>query len=175
MKSEFFNIFVTVGTTEFDELLQAVDNESFLQSIIFYRCKRLSIQIGRGKYYPKFLADASTSSGIEVDIFRFKDTLDDYMQNADLVICHCGAGSILECLNLKKIFIVVVNKTLQGNHQTDLAEALSCKGLCLSTVPDLLVDLLRSESSQCFSSMRSYPDGDYDAFPAIVDSMYDFH
>ena len=45
------------------------------------------------------------------------------MKRADMIISHCGAGSVLEAISLRKFLIVVVNSTLQGNHQTELADA----------------------------------------------------
>jgi len=36
------------------------------------------------------------------------------MNKSSLIISHCGAGSILEALEMEKPLIVVVNDTLQG-------------------------------------------------------------
>ena len=66
------------------------------------------------------------------------------MKSADLIISHCGAGSILEALGLTKPLIVVVNTTLQGNHQAELSDALSAEGYCHATTPSQLISLLKA-------------------------------
>lgn len=48
----------------------------------------------------------------------------EYVKNADLVISHAGAGSILDALENKTNLIVVVNHNLMNNHQLELAEQL---------------------------------------------------
>lgn len=42
-------VFVTVGTTDFDELIRVVDSEEFVLILVNLNCKKISIQIGRGK------------------------------------------------------------------------------------------------------------------------------
>ena len=42
------------------------------------------------------------------------------MECADLVISHAGAGTCLEVLRLGKPLVVIVNKSLLGNHQVGL-------------------------------------------------------
>ena len=41
-----------------------------------------------------------------------------------MVVSHAGAGSVFEALRADKSLLVVVNDTLAGNHQEELAEAL---------------------------------------------------
>lgn len=48
--------------------------------------------------------------------FKFKPSLTDDYKNADLIICHGGAGTILECLRLRKKIIVINNDSLMDNH-----------------------------------------------------------
>ena len=43
-------------------------------------------------------------------------------------LCFVGAGSILECLRLKKKLLVVINDKLSENHQAELAVELGGNG-----------------------------------------------
>ena len=59
---------------------------------------------------------------LKVDVHSFV-VLDTLIFSADLVISHCGAGILLECLRSDHaICIAVVNDTLMGNHQSELAD-----------------------------------------------------
>ena len=46
------------------------------------------------------------------------------MESADLVISHAGAGTCLEVLRLGKPLVVIVNRSLLGNHQVWIAKSL---------------------------------------------------
>lgn len=101
-------IFVTVGTTAFDSLIKAMDD-------ISNRVKEPIIcQIADGKYLPK-----------NCEYFRFKPTLEEEFHNADLVICHGGAGTLFKLLELNKKTISIPNLERKDKHQTDLIDALS--------------------------------------------------
>lgn len=44
------------------------------------------------------------------------------------MICHCGAGTILDCLKNGVNVIGVVNDSLVDNHQIEIFESLKFKG-----------------------------------------------
>jgi UDP-N-acetylglucosamine transferase subunit ALG13 len=67
--------------------------------------------------------------GLNVETYDFRESLLQDMTDADLIISHCGAGSILEILTLQKASIGVINEDLMDNHQHELAEAMRGKGL----------------------------------------------
>ena len=97
-------IFVTVGTTLFDELVAEVDRlctRGFLTA-------RVVCQIGSGAYEPK-----------HCESFRFAPSLGPWYEQADLVICHGGTGTVCELLALGKPFVPVANTRLAGDHQSD--------------------------------------------------------
>ena len=129
-------IFVTVGTTSFDTLIRTIDSAEFLDLIIACGCKELVIQIGRGDYIPKYLTQlVCDKKGVKFEYFRFKPTLANEMSLADLIISHCGAGSVLEAVTLKKLLVVVINTSLQENHQEELAVAMASRRYCLQAMP----------------------------------------
>ena len=69
------SIFVTVGTTEFDELLQHIDCANFVASLRGNGCNELTVQTGRGKYEFRCLKGECDKAGIAFTSFRFKPTL----------------------------------------------------------------------------------------------------
>jgi beta-1,4-N-acetylglucosaminyltransferase len=46
---------------------------------------------------------------------------------------YAGAGTVLETLEARVPLVVVINDTLMGNHQLELAERLAAEGNLLST------------------------------------------
>ena len=164
-------IFVTVGTTKFEELIKVMDTESFFSTIRKLGCKKLIIQKGRGETMPNLLLSKQfaffqchlqlnvfsislficRSPAFSIEVFGLKPSLLPYMTSSDLVISHCGAGTISEVLKLKKPLIVVVNETLMGNHQSELAEVLAEQGCLLSAVCSTLVEKLELLPSTKFN------------------------
>jgi beta-1,4-N-acetylglucosaminyltransferase len=48
----YSTVFVTVGTTKFEDLLKTVDTEDFFKALDSIGCKHLIIQKGNGEYTP---------------------------------------------------------------------------------------------------------------------------
>lgn len=108
-------IFVTVGTStwDFSRLIREIDliagkiNEDII------------IQIGNTQFEPK-----------NATFFKFKGKveLEKYYRSARIVVCHDGAGSILNCLMNNKNPIVVPRllkyAEVQYNNKAELAVAL---------------------------------------------------
>lgn len=44
------------------------------------------LQVGRGSYIP----DAHSCSGLRLEVFRFKESIAENIQSADVVISHAG-------------------------------------------------------------------------------------
>jgi UDP-N-acetylglucosamine transferase subunit ALG13 len=203
MTSDIKTIFITVGTTLFEPLIECATNPLFLNNIALHGYNRLVIQYGKGRmpeimshdnngmnheeneklgvpvgvpvvegqkqgvYRYRLLQQelqeikssspcASTCTTIKIhwEIYKFKPSLEEDMNNADLIISHAGAGSIMEGLehcrrrnsgqneNMqtdkdhriqveqqssskeKKKLVVVINDQLMDNHQCELAYAL---------------------------------------------------
>jgi len=114
-------IFVTVGThtQSFNRLLEEMDKiaGSIKEKVI--------AQIGHSSYEPK-----------NMEWFRFRDSIDDLYKKARIVICHGGAGSILNGLINKKSIIAVprykkFNEHV-NNHQIELVKELEKEGKILA-------------------------------------------
>jgi beta-1,4-N-acetylglucosaminyltransferase len=108
-------IFVTVGTTYFDELIREVDRlagEGIVHGPVI-------AQIGRSRYIPR-----------HIQWVRYVEDMDQHYHKADLVISHGGVGTLFELLLLQKSFIAVANRSLPGDHQAQLLRVLAARGLC---------------------------------------------
>ncbi|TKR72002.1 hypothetical protein L596_019527 [Steinernema carpocapsae] len=121
--------FVTVGTTKFEKLVGTILSEECLRSLVEIGVDQLRVQYGAGKLplshqesEDGFITYAS--NGIEIQCYRYKPSLLEDMEAADLIVGHAGAGTCIEVLRLKKPFIVVINDQLMDNHQLELAEKL---------------------------------------------------
>jgi len=115
-------VFVTVGTTKFEALIQQIDSPQFGEWLNAQNPDlRVVVQRGAGTYEPK-------SPWIK-ECYTFKPSLQSDMEGATLVITHAGSGSVLECLKLRRRTCVVANTELMDNHQTELAKELSTRAL----------------------------------------------
>lgn len=104
-------IFVTVGTTEFDALIQAMD------ALIPQLGGAVLMQIGHGTYEPR-----------HGEFFRFAPSLRPYYERADLVVAHGGFGTTMEVLHLGKRLVSVSNPDRYDRHQEDLLGVLDEAG-----------------------------------------------
>jgi beta-1,4-N-acetylglucosaminyltransferase len=104
-------IFVTVGTTRFDELLEAVDR------ITPRLNEDVIIQAGKHTYTPR-----------NCEYFAFENSLREFFQKADIIVAHGGAGTTFEVLSLGKMLISVENPHVLEGHQGDLLRKLSQDG-----------------------------------------------
>lgn len=171
---KYSRVFVTVGTTKFDELIISLDSYHFVDSLVALNCTVLAVQIGKGDF-PVNLPSLCVSAGIQYDCYRFKSDLLEEMKNSQLIISHCGAGSILEAMDLRKSLIVVVNSTLQGDHQRELSDALASDNYCLTTSPSLLLGCLSSVASgeiNLETLLKIFPEVDLDLFPIVINDLF---
>lgn len=163
----FPKVFLTVGTTKFDELINLFDNDDKIIEVLKkIGCKILTVQYGNGAE-PKL--NKCKEMGITVATYGLKPTILDDINDADLVISHAGAGTCIEVLGAGKPLIVVVNDQLMDNHQTELAEQLSEEGYLSWSTTQTLVNVLGS-----FKKMKSYDKGDVSAFISALDGLMGF-
>ncbi|WP_318422585.1 PssE/Cps14G family polysaccharide biosynthesis glycosyltransferase [Photobacterium leiognathi] len=99
-------VFVTVGTTTFDSLIRYSDIAASI-----YDKYEFVFQKAKSDYIP--------INGLS---FEFVDNIDEYYNNADIVITHAGAGTIYRLLELNKKVIVVPNLERVDKHQLDIAQ-----------------------------------------------------
>lgn len=207
-------IFITVGTTLFEALIASVVNPLFLNQIATLGFNRLVIQYGKGKTPTIISSLANNTNGaieneiieghregiyhvkdinnenvqLEWEIYRFKYSLEEDMNKADLIISHAGAGSIMEGLehchrrnhdlrmklsneHFKKL-VVVINDELMDNHQCELAYALEKrKYLYVLSRPEILLQSDEIRNIVQTFVPKSFEGGNDDSFGKLVDSF----
>lgn len=164
-------IFVTVGTTLFDKLVSATTSPSALQWMASHGYTRLVVQYGKGSE-PTLPKNSPLKDGIET--YRFRPTLDDDMRQADLIISHAGAGTVMEAMKLGKHLVVVINTALMDNHQTELAHAMGNRNhLFVVNSPEEMEDIRTWDNFEEFIPVPCESGDDTD-FPRLVDALMGF-
>jgi UDP-N-acetylglucosamine transferase subunit ALG13 len=109
-------ILVTVGSTRFDALVEAVDR---LAGAGVLPAGEVLAQRGNGDYQPR-----------HIESVAYLPEIHEYYARAELVICHGGTGTVFALLRAGTPFVPVPNSELQDNHQADLLAQLEAEGLC---------------------------------------------
>ena len=164
-------LFVTVGTTRFDELVEAVTTIQSLQWMDKEGFTHLIIQYGAGNE-PIYPPDETLN--VQVESYDFRPSLKQDMERADLVLSHAGAGTVMEALSLQKKLVVVINTRLMDNHQTELASAMAKRNhLFVVNNPQ---ELSSSKVWDQFLSFSPVPHsrGDPMEFPRLLDDTLGF-
>jgi beta-1,4-N-acetylglucosaminyltransferase len=136
-------VFVTVGTTQFNELIKAIDTPKFCDLLKSMGYSGLQVQFGSGNnvYVPQHLVDCETPN-FEIKLFSKLPTIIPEITGSSLVIGHAGVGTIFESLALQKKVVVIPNEKLMNNHQLEIANELGSRGyIQISTCNGLLDDL----------------------------------
>ncbi len=128
---------ISVGSTKFDSFITYISSAFFIASIVKLGYSKLIVQHGTSLFSGK------GNSDIEIESFQYSGNLCEYFKMADVIICHAGAGTCLELIDLNKKFIVVDNVGLADQHQRELAIKLSELSYCLISAENDLVDNLR--------------------------------
>lgn len=184
---KFPKIFISVGTTEFNNLIKKTSDPEIYKILKEHLgCEDLKIQIGRGEKI-----DFSHFNGIKVEVFDLKDSIAGDIDAADLVrkpwlscvihqaylnkclqiISHAGAGTCIDVLSRGKPLIVVINDTLMNNHQIELAEQLSNDNYLFYTTVNKLSETLKSFD---VAKLKKYEKGNVDKFIEYLDNAMGF-
>lgn len=85
-------VFTTVGSTKFDALVNAVLSEPVLRALRLQGYSTLVIQSGNSEVDVECTGDTTTlhRDGLDIEIWKFKPSLEDEFESADLVISHAG-------------------------------------------------------------------------------------
>ncbi|XP_052096584.1 UDP-N-acetylglucosamine transferase subunit ALG13 homolog [Mytilus californianus] len=158
-------VFVTVGTTEFNSLIQSITQDSIYKILKSKGYNKLLIQIGRCAFDP---STECSVRGFTIEYYRYKPSIADDIANASLVISHAGAGSCLESLTANKPLLVVVNNELMDNHQLELARQLKKDGNIEYCDCSSLEETLKTCD---FSKLKPYTPGKPQLFADFLDNL----
>ena len=136
------HIFITVGNGKFEPLVKEVDrlkSEGFIKEDVV-------VQVGHGTYKPQ-----------NCKWFTFESPLDLYYNNANLVICHGGPGTVFEIMRRKLKVIALPNRDrTDPNHQVEYLRAMDkeTKGMIYCDRVSLLKDKLEMAKTYKFAHYK---------------------
>ncbi|CAF3518200.1 unnamed protein product [Rotaria socialis] len=145
--------FVTVGSTQFDLLIETIVHDpNVLQTLVdCLQINKLILQIGNSQMP---LID---NISIPIECYPYKDSIENDIQQADIVISHAGAGTILQALEAHKPLLVVVNEKLMNNHQLEIANEMEQHGYLFHCTCSKLATTLKQFVNHTF---KQYEKGD---------------
>ncbi|KAK6185057.1 hypothetical protein SNE40_007378 [Patella caerulea] len=159
-------VFVTVGTTQFDDLIQTICSTSVTEELNKLGYTDLILQIGNGKD-----PERVDEQNLNIKFYRFKNSIEEDISNASLVISHAGAGSILDVLGAGKPLLVAINENLMDNHQIEVAQRFSNEGFLYYCKPSQLVETLQDVN---FDALKPYEPGKPEKFAKVLDRIMGF-
>lgn len=159
-------VFVTVGTTRFDRLIETIfDEQSNVLSTLqeYFHVKRLVLQTGESP-----MPENLPSTTIQIKSDSYKDSIAEDIESADLVISHAGAGTILQTLEAQKPLLVVVNEKLMNNHQLEIAHQMEKENYLCHCTCSTLADALKKIATTKF---QRYEKGDPKLFGQYLNQI----
>lgn len=170
-------LLVTVGTTKFDKLIKAIDCKEFYTLLDSKLFNSLIIQKGNGEYTPvnyNYLINNNTLKCLkDIKVVEYVSNFNLLISNSDIIISHCGAGTILETLKNKKTFIGIINDTLMDNHQLELADTLGKEKYIYYTDVNNILKKLKNILDNNEYSLKTNIEINYSLIPSIIDSLID--
>lgn len=105
----------------------------------------------------------------KTELFDYRTSIEPYIDSADLVIGHAGAGTVLEVLRKGKPLLIVINDHLMDNHQEELALDLAECKFVICSYPS---NLLKTLQSLNVSNLKPFPKQDPSKFGAFISHIY---
>jgi UDP-N-acetylglucosamine transferase subunit ALG13 len=103
-------IFATVGSTDFDDLVQAIDG------LAVELPERVVVQYGHGRQIPQ-----------HCEGFRFAPDLGAFLEQADVVVSHGGLCTVMEVLHRGGRLVGVANPDRFDDHQEEILGELAAR------------------------------------------------
>lgn len=176
MAEQARRVFLTVGTTRFDALVDAVDDAGVAATLRRRGYTHLTMQAGaaprRGsRLLPQGTARGTLPDGLVVEWFDYSPSLAAHVAGSALVISHAGSGSVFEALGAGVPLVAVPNPALMDDHQTELARKLEGMGVLVAATLNSLEHVLETAD---FGGLQPYVPGDAAGMVAAVDRLMGF-
>lgn len=139
-------VLVTVGSTGFEKLIELVLTKDFQNLLINNGYNKLNIQIGNYKLNQKYFNEVSK---LKIKIFTFLSSIkfDNIIKNSDLIICHGGAGTLIQSIKNGKKPIAIANEFVSENHQKELINYFQSHGYIYTCKIEHFLDYIKSNIS----------------------------
>ncbi|KAF1807294.1 glycosyltransferase family 1 protein [Mucor lusitanicus] len=165
-------LFVTVGSTGFDALIQQTTSSDFLNSLSEVGIKKVVYQFGASEQVFANSLQFYQGKVLDLDGYKYKASIAEDMEQADIIISHAGAGTILQALRMEnKKLIVVVNESLMDNHQHQLAQAMHSSNYAICSDISELTNTLKNINH---IQLTPFPAAKPETFASIVDEQMGF-
>lgn len=163
-------LFVTVGSTQFDKLVDQVLKQDFVKQLSKLGFGRMIVQAGKSDYDPKLVKVLEDEHDFDIQVYDYKSSILEDAREADLIIGHAGAGTCIEMLRLNKRLLIVVNDSLMDNHQAELADQLDRDKYAIKvTSMDELASKLELICDLEATKLNPFPSKDQSKFEQIFD------
>lgn len=106
--------FLTVGSTHFNELVNAAISQAVIHALLLKGYSSLMIQCGNSKFASESLQISEktlkmTKEGMGIEIWTFRPSLETEYKRADIVISHAGvhllvSSSTYRCINFCRVW-----------------------------------------------------------------------
>lgn len=157
-------LFVTVGSTKFDKLVEKILSNDIASHLLDLGFNRLILQVGDSTYNSEQVETLQKDFNLDIEVYKYKSSILEDIERADVVVGHAGAGTCLEVLRANKRLLVVVNDTLMDNHQTELADQLTKENYVVQTT---VTELSNNLSAICDTELERFPPKDSSKFEEI--------
>ncbi|WFD30599.1 hypothetical protein MSPP1_001620 [Malassezia sp. CBS 17886] len=178
-------VLVSVGSTRYDALVHAVLRDEFLRSLRGgdgAGAVRVVVQHGAGAaprvagartrvLHGTECVHGTAGGGVEVYAFAYTAALPAFLAEADIVVAHGGAGTLLDALRTEPAprVVVVPNAGLMDDHQQELAHALAAQNcVALGRLDTLAADVAAARAR----TFRALPPPDAGAVRRVVESAW---
>lgn len=176
--------FVTIGATaDFPQLLTAAVSDETLTKLKSLNYTDLTLQVGKSETYFHQIKPVD-DKGINIKYFAFKSKglenelkrckAKEGVSDEGVVVCHAGAGTILDAMRLALNIVVVPNDSLLDNHQEELAAELEKQGYVVKADVKDLAKAIEKATKIAKKAWGSGADKNGGGFAAIVDSVCDY-
>jgi beta-1,4-N-acetylglucosaminyltransferase len=84
------SLFITVGSTGFDQLVETTTTTEFLSSLKALGIRKVTYQYGSSESIFNKNMQAYNGPVIDMDGYKYKPNIEEDMKNADIIISHAG-------------------------------------------------------------------------------------